>query len=727
MEIVNKSPFNFALITGKYFFPKYSLTLIVKGTFDLRQNEKAVVSEEQIFPTGDDFYLEDEDMIGGPKYPSDFAYFKPKADLLLTGKFHSPDGKKVYQSQVKFQVGNKIKTLNIIGNRYWSGNSPTRPEVFSEMELRYENSFGGVDYKKNPVGKGINKIELKTGDKLIPLPNIFHYGENISSPQNKLEPAGFGALGQMWSQRFSKLGSYKGNYLKERWPWFSKDFDWSFFNAAPLDMQVPGYLKGDEKLYFENLHPKYSKYYSQLPGLKVRCFIDELDRSKKNFKEIKMNLDTLWVNMEEEKLVLVWRGVTEIKTEDYEEIQNILIASEKFEEQTHSIQYFEDLLKKEIAEPEEETFEPETIEAVDEEDIEMEKEIAKAEEQMRASLIEAGIDPDNIPEPSEEDKKREAEMLKALGFEEEVEEIPLTRELFIKRVNQNESFEGEDLRGIDLSGLNLKNLNFKNAILSNISFKNSDLSDSDFSQANLSNTDLTEAKFNNTILKEADLSAAILKNADLTGANIEEAIFEKAVLNNAVLNNVKAGNSFFSEADLTESILIKSDFTGADFSKAVLNKTNFQYSNLTDASLENAAALHAHFTESDLTRLRASSGVFSNASFKKSKGLESIWTNANLNESDFSYCEMEAANFSSALLQKANFYAANLKFAKFTKAKITSAVLKDMNLFQGTFEKADLTDTDCRGSNFYAVEFLDSIIKNTNFFSANLKMTKLSK
>ncbi len=37
----------------------------------------------------------------------------------------------------------------------------------------------------------------------------------------------------MWTQRYSKIGNYKGNYLKERWPWFPKDFDWGYFNAAP--------------------------------------------------------------------------------------------------------------------------------------------------------------------------------------------------------------------------------------------------------------------------------------------------------------------------------------------------------------------------------------------------------------------------------------------------------------------------------------------------------------
>ena len=557
MEVINKTKLQFGYIAGWVAFPKHSLTLIVKGKFNLQTGKSETLSEEQLYPTGDEFYPEDEDMIGGPRYASDFAYFKPKADLLLAGKCCAPEGKKVYSTNVKFQVGSYAKTLNIFGNRYWVGgfNTATNPEPFSEMELRYENSYGGKGYKKNPVGKGIDKVEIKTGDKLVPLPNIIHFGKNISSQNTKLEPAGFGPYGQMWAQRFSKLGTYKGNYLKERWPWFPKDFDWGYFNAAPYDMQVSGYLRGDEKLYFENLHPVHSQYYSQLPGLRVRCFVNELDEknsdasTKMNFKEVKMNLDTLWVDMGAEKLVLVWRGVTEIKDEDFEEIKHIYLVSEKLKEPPESEGQYQKLLEKELAEmEEEEILEPEPIEEEEEKDVEMEAEIAKAEEQMRASLIEAGIDPDNPPETSEEDKKKEAEILTEMGFEEEKEEVPLSRELFIERANNKESFEVEDLRGIDLSGLNLQGLNFQNTILSGVSLKNSDLSRANLNGANLSEADLSDSKLNAANLQEADLTEAVLIKADLADAMIEDAILEKAKLNKAILTEVKGKDAIFSGA-----------------------------------------------------------------------------------------------------------------------------------------------------------------------------------
>lgn len=734
MEIINNTEFQFAYIAGRIGFPKHSLTLIVKGTFNLQPGKTETLAEEQLYPTGDEYYPEDEEMTGGPRYASDFVYFKPKADLLFAGKCYTPEETKVYSINVKFQVGSYAKTLTVFGNRYWVGgfNTATNPEPFSELELRYENSYGGKGYKKNPVGKGIDKVEIKTGDKLVPLPNILNVGENISSQSTKFEPAGFGPYGQMWIQRYSRTGTYKGNYLKERWPWFPKDFDWGYFNAAPVDMQVSGYLRGDEKLFFENLHPVHLQYNSQLPGIRIRCFINELDEKnpkatgKKNFREVKMNLDTLWVEMENEKLVLVWRGVSEIKDEDYEEIEDIFIVSEKLEEQPESIENYRTLLEKELAE-EEEILEPEPIEE-EEKNVEMEAENAKAEEQMRASLIEAGIDPDNPPQPSEEDKRKEAQMLKELGIEEEPEKVPLTREIFIEKAEKKESFEGEDLSGIDLSELDLQGLNFQNAIFTGVSLKNSDLSDSNFTEANLSGTDLSDAKLNNTIMKETDLTDAILINANLTGAVIEDAMFEKAKLDNAILTEVKGKNAIFSRAVLKDATLTNSDFNGCDFSNCIMDNANFQSSNLSEATVEGASGIRTNMSETNLTGLKAAEGCnFSKASFQKAKGAESIWEKANLTEADFSFSEMEGANFSFALMEKANLYASNMKFARFTKANLTNAVLKDMNLFQGSLEKANLTNADCSGSNFYAAEFLDAVIKETKFLFANLKLTKLSK
>jgi len=733
MYFINKTKLQIAFLAGKLTFPKHSLTFIAKGTFDLAFGKEAIFSEEQLFPTGDELYENDDEATGSSFYESDFAYFKPRTDLLLTGKCYSANKQPVPASSVTFQVGNKSKTLNVYGNRYWQGlMNYSDPKPFTEMDLRYENCFGGEGYKKNPVGKGFGKEETELGSKVYSLPNIENPNQLIRLPGDRPEPAGFGSLGKMWQQRTSKLGTYKGNWLKERWPWFPKDFDWSYYNVAPPDMQVEGYLKGDEKLFFENLHPTYSKYHSQLPGLRIRLFVNALDKTKQNetnFKEVKINLDTLWIDMETEKLVLVWRGFTDVNSDEYEEIQHLFIVSEKINELAQSLDFYKELFLQNIAE-EEEDEDYTAEEPLEKEDIiNADEEIALAEAEMRAAMIEAGIDPDVKPPPQTEEQKLEDDkLLKEMDFEGEPEEIPLTREIVEQRFAKGESFAEEDLSNLDLSGIDFIGIDFKNSILKEVNFGKANLSNADFTSANLENSNFSSADLKDAKFNGADLSGAILTNANLSNADLTDAIFEKANLENAILDKVEAVDTNFTEANLTNASLKWGQFQGGYFSKAILDNANFSGSNLQDVSMEEASGIKVNMTAADLTQLRASDGCnFTKGIFRETMGRESIWENANLTEAEFAYSKMEGADFTSAILDKANFNSADMKFSRFIKASLCEAKFVSMNLFRGSLEKANLSKTDFRGSNLYEVEFYNAKIGNCRFEQTNLKMTKLAK
>ncbi|MFC1889795.1 DUF2169 domain-containing protein [Thermodesulfobacteriota bacterium] len=738
MEIVNQTDFHFAPFVGRIGFPGHSLTLIIKGTFDLVPGEAAVTAEEEgLFPTGDELYEDDDEGLGSFRYESDFAYFKPRADLLLVGKCHTPGAKPRTACRVTFKVGAKSRSLAVFGDRYWKRvlgpiAGMTDPEPFTEMDLRYENGFGGPKVKKNPVGKGNEQKGADDGSTIWPLPNIEDPQDLIGSQRSRPEPAGFGPLGRTWDQRSSKLGTYKGKYLEERWPWFPEDFDWGHFNAASAGMQVEGYLKGDEKLYFENLHREHPQYLSQLPGLRARCFLNEPEESSEDrplFREVLMKLDTLWVDMETEKLVLVWRGVTKVKSEEYEELLHAFIVSENLDGPAESVDYYQALFLKQLAEEEEdfETEEPETGDV--EEPIDIDEEIARVEAEVRAALIAGGIDPDaEIPPPSEETKQEEARILKEFGIEEEEEKEPLTREIIQERITRGEGFAEEDLSGIDLSDLDMKGIDFQKAILAGVCFKNSVLCEANLTEADLEMADLSGANLKKADLKEADLTEANLAGADLTGAMLEWAIFEKAKLEGAVLDQVMAKDACFSEANLTGASLKESILSGADLSESIIDRADFRGSELLDTAVDGASGVQVNMEEADLTELRASEECnFTQGSFRKAIGKESIWEKANLKDADFSFSTMEGADFTEASLEKANLSGSDMKGARFQKANLREAKFISMNLFEGSLEKADLTSTDFRGSNLYGVEFLDAIVEKTDFEGANLKMTKLKK
>jgi uncharacterized protein YjbI with pentapeptide repeats len=344
LEAINTTPFQFAPFAGRINYPGHSLTLIVKGTFDLRPDRQCAAAAEQLPPTGDLYYPDDEEMRGSCRYASDFALFKPRADLLLCGHCHVPGRSPVLATHVKFQVGGLAKTLYVFGDRHWKRaagvRTPTDPQPFIRKELRYESSFGGKGYPRNPVGKGVSKQAGPDGKKVLPLPNIEDPRDLVRSAGSRPAPAGVGPLEKMWHDRFSKLGTYGRQWLKTRWPWFAEDFDYGYFNAAPPDMQVEGYLRGDEELYFRHLHPGHARYVSRLPGIRVRCFLDQRVQAQKaatRFCEVGMNLDTLWVDMDAETVVLVWRGAVAVQSEGVDEVDHAFILAEPLEQPPASL------------------------------------------------------------------------------------------------------------------------------------------------------------------------------------------------------------------------------------------------------------------------------------------------------------------------------------------------------------------------------------------------------
>jgi hypothetical protein len=318
MEIVNQTNYHIAWIAGKKDHPADSLTLCVKATFQLVPDAAALPAETQMLMG--DIYI-DDDINKGLTYDSDFAYFKENADLLLKGTCYTPEAIPVPKCSVCFAVAGTQKTLKVYGTRYVSpgllGDSASSAEPFTSMPLSHENTYGGAGYQKNAVGKGRDKDE-----------NGLTWWPNVVDPNlGDKEPAGFGPINRISSQRTSKLGNYGGDYMEKRWPWFAEDFDWAYFNAATEDMQYSGYLTGDETLFMENLHPSISEYRSQLPGITPRCFLQEHEGGE-DFREVEMNLDTLYVNMDSETVSLVWRGVAEIKSHDYRELSHVYLESE---------------------------------------------------------------------------------------------------------------------------------------------------------------------------------------------------------------------------------------------------------------------------------------------------------------------------------------------------------------------------------------------------------------
>lgn len=742
MEIINETPFEFAIFPGRLKFPAHSVTYIVKAAFELNNVSEVRIADEQVYPTGDEYYPDDDEQQGSVRYASDFAHFKPGTDVGIVGHCHVPSESAVTSCAVRFAINAHARELHVFGDRFWKRKAGvlgvTGPAPFKKMELRYENSFGGQGFEQNPAGKGAEKVTQDNGATVWPLPNIENPYQRIGSPDHKPEPAGLGPLNANWQFRNQKLGTYNKKWLEQKWPWFPDDFDPTYFNSAPQMLQFNSYLIGNESLQFVNMHPDIPDYRSRLPGLKVRCFTrthSAIPSIGKSFQEIDMKLDTLWVDMDAEKLVLVWRGWSRVDSEEMEDIQDILVIVQALDDQSQEVEECYALLNKRKLELEQELIEeePEEPEApvepepVEEEPVNIDAIFAKAETDSRQSLMDAGIDLDNLPKPTDEDKRKEAELLAELGIESH-EENPLTRKQVQTRALNKESFFEEDFTGLDLSGIGFSGIDLREVNLSGLDLKNGSFSSADLSGAILSGADLSGADFRGACLRDADLTGALLAGANLEGAILESAVFESCESHSAKFDNVQATRVDFSNAKLRGSrfggaVLVEASFEEADLNHAVMTETQLQ-----NVTFDKATAIHGNFGGADMSGVRASDNCdFSGAILSGCQLEGANFEGARCIQTDFSYSDMHDVNLIAANLKDANLNCADLRQAKLTKACLENASMVQANLYEASLEKAVVRNTDLRSANLYAAELLNAEIVHSNFEQANLKMTKLDR
>ena len=179
---------------------------------------------------------------------------KQNAELLISGKAFARKDAPQKAVAARARVGAIDKTVWVVGDRRWQfGGVASEPEPFTEMDIKWENAFGGDGYALNPLGKGSKPIKGDQGE-VHPLPNVEDPKNLIKSTRDTPPPAGFGAYDFIWPQRYGKVGTYDADWLKNRFPGFAKDMDWALWNAAPADQIIKGYFKGDESYLFENMN-----------------------------------------------------------------------------------------------------------------------------------------------------------------------------------------------------------------------------------------------------------------------------------------------------------------------------------------------------------------------------------------------------------------------------------------------------------------------------------------
>lgn len=237
----------------------------VKGTFNIMPDGTLMIAEEQL-PVIMAPEFSGDPLSSSLKNDTDLPHLKLATDVLVEGHAYAPEGKPVKNVLVGLRVGKLKKILSVTGDRYWkpsaTGAKPSTPKPFTKMPITYERAYGGMDKTsdspeehewdvRNPAGCGFNiKPEHIYGR---PVPNIEYPNNKISSAMRKGTPAGFGPVAGHWSPRRELAGTYDEQWEKNRQPLLPEDFNELYYQSAPEDQQVSGYLKGGETIDLANL------------------------------------------------------------------------------------------------------------------------------------------------------------------------------------------------------------------------------------------------------------------------------------------------------------------------------------------------------------------------------------------------------------------------------------------------------------------------------------------
>jgi hypothetical protein len=204
----------------------------------------------------------------------DLIPYMNNADVLLTGHAHRGGA---------VRLGIFDGTRPLLDKTVLVQKKGTAP-----VPLVYEGAFGGPGHLDNPLGS---------------------HAPTLLDPSDDKRVAGFGPIGRAWPARKRLLGPLKTRELAAIGVIDLPDgFEWTYFQAAPSDQRIP-FLRGDEWIVVEGIHPVHALLRTRLPGARGVAVVHGLSRwGVTDGQPIALHADLLAIDGDEECCTLTFRG-----------------------------------------------------------------------------------------------------------------------------------------------------------------------------------------------------------------------------------------------------------------------------------------------------------------------------------------------------------------------------------------------------------------------------------
>ena len=247
------------------------ILLVVKGTFDFPAETGGPVrpSETQVPLVMADEYT-GAPGFSAPLWETDFAFRKPRCDIVLNGAAYAPGRRPATSVRVGLKVGAWSKVFDVFGHREWRARGPlfaaTAPEPFLRRPISYDVAWGGTDrldpddplpgaYLRNPVGTGWSQPKHQ---RLIPglaLPTTQAVGEDITSPFGDYTPDELRPHGPRLARPHRVRRHLRPELDRQRLPLPARPTSTTATTRWPRPTSRPPRPRGGEEVILANLTP----------------------------------------------------------------------------------------------------------------------------------------------------------------------------------------------------------------------------------------------------------------------------------------------------------------------------------------------------------------------------------------------------------------------------------------------------------------------------------------
>ncbi|MEW6262378.1 MAG: DUF2169 domain-containing protein [Thermodesulfobacteriota bacterium] len=663
----------------------------------------------------------------------DLGLPKKRGEFLVYGQAFA--SKPVKSLLVKIVVGPKTKELTVTGDRFWqtAGLSASEPAPFSKMKICFANAYGRPDFPRNPLGKG--RVRDENGRR--PLPNIQDTRSLVASPDDEPPPAGLTAYQLTWPQRTRFLPKISADYLLEDWPYFPRGTDLEYFNTAPEDQRLDGFFQGEEKIEIHNMHPEKPVLRSVLPSVRPRLFIHRIEDGS-GFEEISLHLETVFLFPDRERGIVLYRGLTTCRYEDYEDIGHCLAEVEKSADTPGSLEHYREkfmiLLNPDQKPPPEEKKpepEPPVAETPPEaqtapeppppkektpEELEHEALLQKLEDykaQALENIRKAGHDPDEFLKKLILVEEEETP-LGPLDLEKKLAELKQHAEVMLAKLGMTR----EEMAKM-VEGLERKPPTPKQALET-------------MRAAGMNNPKIEEALLELDKVyqaQEAEKAREEIESAPKgpsAGKVHEDTGIPKGPRDGAEALAWHSGGKSLAGQDLSGFDCSGMDFSGADFNHALLEGTNFSQADLRGAIFTGAVLLKTNFSSANLEKAHLNEVTAAEATFTAARLGE-----ANLSAGDFAKADFTEADLTKALAAEASFESAGMERVKAVELSAPRALFETADMAGADFSRADLTaalllNVNINGANLSGIKASGLRLNGASGEKANFKDAALS-